>query len=507
MTTAVLAQRRTPPYELLRKLAVLALFMIGAVVTAAGAVVGNGNPVFAVAPILAVVVAYAVYVSPVRYVLFSLIFLCLTLDAAGEGAWDSPLAKVGGPLLYNLNKVIPISALAFPGYAAMMFVALALLIHRSLANIPTDDDRGSIPKPLIGAMAVGVATAFVLVFLGISRGGNTQMAKIQVQGYLFMLLFAYLCSMSFRGIADYRIIGRLIVAAAVYRTVYVAYVYHFVAPRLGGGILNVAATHGDSLLFATATVLLVVRFLEKPSARTAAWCAGILPILILGMQWNNRRIVWVELACGMLIYILVSRASRLKRLLAYGVLLALPLLVAYVAVGWNSQSKVFAPIKMYRSVTDGKVDSSTLYRDLENFNLLMTMRMYPLTGTGFGQPFLEDVRLPDISVLFKEYRYMPHNSILGLWAFTGPMGFWGLWLAAGVGAYFAARSYRLAGTADERVAALMVIATLAIYMSHCWGDIGFSELRTIFLAGPALAIGGQLACATGAWRLRQGRNA
>src|SRR5206468_8264485 len=115
-----------------------------------------------------------------------------------------------------------------------------------------------------------------------------------------------------------------------------------------------------------------------------------------------------------LTYWIVSRRSKLKRLVVHALLAALPLIVGYVGAGWNSQSKVFAPVKVFRSVSDSDVDASTLYRDLENYNLLATMRANPFVGTGFGHPFAEIVTLPDIS-FFKEYRYMPHNSVIGLW--------------------------------------------------------------------------------------------
>jgi O-antigen ligase len=340
----------------------------------------------------------------------------------------------------------------------------------------------------------------VLVALGLWRGGDSQMAKVQVQNFVMLLLMVYLAAMSLRDIRDYRTLGKVIVVAACVRAVYALYVVMTYVPP-DGGPLQYASSHGDSLVFATAMVLLIVRYLEQPSWRFGVWCAMLLPLLAAGMVANNRRLVWVQVAAGLLMFAILSRRSRVKRLLARLFLLSLPLIAAYVAVGWNSQSKVFAPVRIFRSVGDGQVDSSTLYRDLENYNLLMTLRLNPMMGTGFGQPFMEVVTLPDIS-FFREYRYMPHNSVLGLWAYTGAVGFTGISLVLVVGIYLASRSYRLARSADERTAALMVIAVVCIYAVHCWGDIGFSERRTMLLVGPALAIAGQLACATGAWRSR-----
>jgi hypothetical protein len=94
---------------------------------------------------------------------------------------------------------------------------------------------------------------------------------------------------------------------------------------------------------------------------------------------------------------------------------------------------------------------------------------------------------------------MPHNSVLGLWTYTGWLGFSGLSIALVAGVLCAARSYRVATKPEHRVAALASMAIVLIYLVQCWGDIGFSEKEGIFLVGSALAIMGQLPIATGAW--------
>jgi hypothetical protein len=487
--------------------ALLVLLPFGGIVTAIAAVASNGNPVVAIGPLALAAGAYAIYVTPVRYVLHIATFMYLALDATDEGPWNSPLAPIGRLLAINLNKSIPINALALPGIAILMLVLLGLIFHRRQAGIRTDNvGRGTTAWPVLAGLGFSFISILLLCGLGVAKGGDTQMAKIQVQHYVMTLLMAFLVAMSFRGVRDYRVLGRLIVVCAVIRAVYATYVEHIIPPPPGEAHLNVTATHGDSLLFAAAAVLLIVRFLERPSARAGAWCLTVLPVLAVGMVANNRRLVWVEIAAGLMMFALVSRRSQMKRLLANLVLASLPLLVLYVAAGWNSSSKIFAPVKTFRSVGDSNVDSSTLYRDLENYNLLLTMRFNQLTGAGFGQPFAETVTLPSIS-FFREYRYMPHNSILGLWAFTGPFGFAGIWVAPVIALFFASRAYNRARTSDERVAAFMITAMIVIWLAHCWGDIGFSERRVICLVGPVLGMAGQLACATGAWRSRNGAQA
>jgi hypothetical protein len=260
-------------------------------------------------------------------------------------------------------------------------------------------------------------------------------------------------------------------------------------------------SHGDSLLFGCAVTIIISCCVEEPRLRRHRLFVLILPIIIAGMIVNNRRLVWVELSS--VTAVLCAIGPRwIKRAVAKLALLAIVPAAGYVALGWNSSSSVFLPVSALRSIQDGNVDASTLFRDIENYNLLYTLRSHPLAGTGFGHPFTEIVKNFDIS-FFKEYYFLPHNSVLGLWAYCGPIGFSGLSLVLVVGAFLAVRSYRFAQCSEHRVAAFTAFAMLLMYEIQCWGDIGFSEKKSIFLVGPALAIAGQLAMSTGAWKSRQ----
>jgi hypothetical protein len=301
---------------------------------------------------------------------------------------------------------------------------------------------------------------------------------------------AYLLTAGLRHVRDYRVLGGVILAAACSKSLMALWAYHTIWPRPG-----VATTHGDSLLFAGAATILIARFVERPVRRNALLALGMLPLFVGAMIANNRRLAWVELVAGLAVVYCLGRRTQMKRVLT---LAAVPLVLGYVAVGWNSNSRAFAPVRALKSVGDAESDSSTLFRDLENFNLLATMRMRPVIGTGFGQQFAEPVTTPDIS-FFREYRYMPHNSVLGLWGFTGWLGFTGLFAAIVCGVFLAAYSYRFAQFGDQRAAALAAISIAVIYLIQCWGDIGFSEKEGVYLLGPALAIAGHLAVWTGTW--------
>src|SRR5262249_753938 len=135
--------------------------------------------------------------------------------------------------------------------------------------------------------------------------------------------------------------------------------------------------------------------------------------------------------------------SRAKRLLARGLLLSTVPALLYLAVGWSSGSRVFAPARTVRSLFDANVDASTKWRDIENDDLVFTFKQAPVLGAGFGHPFLGVEKLPgDLTGVYDLEPYIPHNSVLGLWAFGGLFGFALLWLIYPVGVFFSVRAYR-----------------------------------------------------------------
>jgi hypothetical protein len=226
----------------------------------------------------------------------------------------------------------------------------------------------------------------------------------------------------------------------------------------------------------------------------------------MGLVANDRRIAWVQVALVVAVLIALNQQSRLTRRIARLTVLASPLLAAYILVGWSSSSEIFSPVRFVRGIVqpelgDGSIDRSTLFRDIENFNLVHTFQQNPIIGTGFGHPYQELVRGDDISS-FREYAYLPHNSMIGLWSFTGAVGFSGIFSIFVIALFLGLRSHARAVSADQRIAATAAIGCLGAYALHLWADIGFTEAPTIFQVGLAIAVTGQLAASTGAWPSR-----
>jgi O-antigen ligase/polysaccharide polymerase Wzy-like membrane protein len=266
-----------------------------------------------------------------------------------------------------------------------------------------------------------------------------------------------------------------------------------------GGVPYYATTHADSILFACSISVIVALRVEERGRRRAALYLFALPLILAGVMVNNRRLAWVAIAWVIATYYVLAPWTRRKRALTRAVLLSLPLIAAYLAVGWTSSSTVFAPARLVASVVSSDVDGSTRWRDLENFNLVYTIAQHPVLGSGLGHEYIERVRLPDVSAAFPMFRYQPHNGVLALWAFGGGIGFTAHWLLFVAGIFFAARAYRYAVAPMDRAAALSCVAAIVIYMISAYGDTTLGSWPGVFIVGPAIALSGNLAVATGAW--------
>ena len=483
-----------------------------ALATIATLLLSNGNLVAGLAPVGVAALLWAVWVAPLRTSLGITMLLGLAADRPGDtdGFWSSPLAPLGGVLFHNLNHVVSVDALKFSGVFALVGLLLIVRVYRCLIGRAADTpDSLPLAAPMRWAIGLAAVALVALAAFGVVRGGDLQAAKMQTQGYLQLLAVAYLFGVSMRGTIDYRWLGRVVVIGAAIKAVMALWVRATLPaefPDRWGVMreLEYATNHGDSLVFVCAVAVLLGPLFHQPTRRQLWSFAIMTPLIMAGLIANDRRIAWVQLALVVVAFFLMNPAAPLTRRTARAVVLVSPLLLAYVVVGWSSSARVFGPVSFVRNIvqperSDGSLDRSTLFRDIENFNLVQTFRPNPVLGTGFGHPFVQAVE-GDALTDFVDYEFLPHNSMLGVFAFTGAVGFTALFATLIVGMLLAARAATRADTADAAVAAVAVIGCLASYVVHLWADIGFTEAPTIFLVGLALAIAGQLAVSTGEWR-------
>jgi O-Antigen ligase len=470
--------------------------------TLVAVVAGDGSLALAIVPALLLGTLYAVARLPLRYPVLVATFLALTLenpaDVPAAGLWRSPLYPVGTLLLAHMNLTFPSQKwLLFSGLDVILVYLFAVALFRWLTGSRVDGTgRVASAGPMRIFALVSLGGAAWMWAWGMARGGADVASSLwQMQRVAYLPLCYFLFELALRGPRDRRALGKVVVAAACVKAALALYLRATLALPAGATTFDYVTTHADSMLFAGAFCLVVAFMMEGAGLRYAL----VLLLLVAGMIANHRRVVWVELAAGLALLAVMSPWTRTKRAIARVAILASPVVALYGAAGWGSTSGVFAPVAVVRSVVDSNADMSTEWRDLENYDLFITLREGPLLGTGYGHGYTEAVKLPDVSQVYSLERFIPHNSILSLWAYGGIVGFTALWSMLVVALFLAARASRHATAPLDRAAAISAAAAVVIYLVHCYGDMGLGTWTSVFMVAPAFAVGSRLAVTTGAW--------
>jgi O-antigen ligase len=478
----------------------LALGLLG-VATIAAIMVGDGNPAIALGPCLVALLLWLLWVLPLRVPMLTLLALSWTLEIAGDAfageVVQTPLRLVGTLLFAKLNLTVPVDALVFSVFDLLLLVFAMVVIHRHTARLRVDRIGWvEAPRPIRQAAVLSlVALAWMMLF-GLARGGSSRFALWQVTRHLYLPLVYLFMAEALRGRIDAMAVGRIVLGAGLFRSAE-AIILRQMFPSTD--TFPCPLTHHDSVLFATCVAILLASLLERPTRRTLKICALLLPIFLWAMIANNRRLVWGQLAMATVFFFLVTPMGRVKRFVVRALVVSLVPLLLYGAAGWNQKGGVFAPVRTVRSLVDADVDGSTRWRDWENYDLIYTFRQNPLFGSGFGHPYVEAIKLPDVTRQYELEPYVPHNSVLGLWAFGGLVGFVLLWGIYPVGMFFTIRAYRWSRTPAERVTALAAGAAQICYLLQGYGDLGFGTWGPVFTVAAGYARVGKICVTNGGW--------
>ena len=128
-----------------------------------------------------------------------------------------------------------------------------------------------------------------------------------------------------------------------------------------------------------------------------------------------------------------------------------------------------------------------------------TTRSNPILGTGWGHEYTEVNVAISIKEVFEQYRYIPHNSVLGLLAFSGLLGFGFVWQLFVVCCFFNAISVKAAETSIVRMASILGITGIATYIFQMWGDMGWNTLPADVIMAVAVGVATRVPVLSGAW--------
>jgi len=478
----------------------VALVVLVGLATVVGGVL-TGDVLVTLTPAVGALVVWAMIRSPLRWQVAILLFLCLALEVAGDASdiVHTPLLFPGMLLMDTSGAALKVKV---AGGELLAFFLIGLALHRRMAR-STIDGRGFVPMPSATRDVLLVYAVGFVYTVGMSYATGHGLPPWKARYLIHFVLFFALFHLSLRDLPDFRAMGRAVIAAAHVKAFLAMWVQYSAAPRLTGGELAFATNHGDSILFVMAIAIAVIPALEGTSRRAWRRALWTVPIPFWGVLLNHRRIAYAMLELGFVLVYLYSPWNRWKKRFTTVAIFGAPLLIAYLALGWNSNGGgIFAPVHKVRTMVDGSVDPSTYWRDVEAWNIASTLRDRSPLGVGLGGEYVEYMFNDDISAGYADFRGWPHNTVLGMLLYAGVPGFALLWIPNLLIVFFAVRSYRMARTADERAAALIAIVSFSCCAILSWGDTGAHFWQHKLAMGLTLALVGKLAIRTGAWPQR-----
>jgi len=468
-----------------------------------GTVIGDTMVGVLLAPFAFALMVYCMARVPLRVSLMTMIFLTFTMENPGdaESQWEGPFHTVCAMMNTHLNTIDRsvgfTSWMSFSGMDLCLF-ALFIIARLRKASGSKMDSAGRVPtpKPLVQFGTLTVAGIAFTWISGMLRGGIFGMSLWQLDRVMYFPAVFFLSHMALRGPKDLPALAKVVLVSAAYKACIAIYVASTVQvapdPETGSTRIACATNHADSILFAVAVVLVIALVLERVRG-SAKWIGlALLPLICGGIVANNRRMAWVEVGAVCLVVYMVARDNAVKRRIRRTLTFLSPAIVGYLVVGWDSTASAFKPVQMVRSVVDPQTDGSTLWREIENYDIITTLQMHPFFGTGFGNGYIEFFPLPQIPYALEHYA--PHNSILGMWCYAGIVGYFAmtsLWVG---GIYFGMRAYH---------AALVSFGSIVIYMAQCWGDMGLGTSVGVYMVAPCIAIAGKLLVVSGDWSSRK----
>jgi hypothetical protein len=445
----------------------------------------TGSLLLAVIPTGGLVVVQLLRFQPVERLFVVVLVATIGLDHPAEqpymGQWESPLKALGELWFHPLASTVPGVPLPL---APSLLVTVWLAWRAATSPRPA---LGSAAKLYLRTSGLAVVTLLMAQAFGISRGGDARQTFYQVAPLLLTIVVGVTAAL----IASpdlLRRLERVILVVAAVRAIVCVYLYITVFRPTGESFLYVT-THSDSVLWVVALAVVLGKVLASFRQGSQRGRVALALLLLVAITANNRRLAWVELGV-VVAYAVWAMPPRLRRLRNRVGIIALPFLLIYTAVGLSAPpSRLFMPVQALNSVNDEE-DSSTLSREIEIANLFVTIRQGGPLGTGFGHEYTEQIVGPDIATAFPQYRYLPHNSTLGLLAFAGIIGFIGFWLpfVVAMGAAAQLRDHR---SRQLRAAAVWFAGAIIAHTLMAWGDIGLQSNLSGMLGalGAGLAVG------------------
>lgn len=351
-----------------------------------------------------------------------------------------------------------------------------------------------------GAMALPLAVLglalVAAVMRGVATGGLWKIALWSTRG-LFQLIIVYLLAAHMmESRSQVRALFWTIIGALLFRALMA--LYHLgVIFKFSLESVDSVTTHEEGIFFASMLLFWMVLQIYRAEPAQRRTLAVLLPLFVIAFIAAKRRAAMVALICAIPYLLMIVDWRRARQLLIAG-FLALPLLLVYTVAFWNSTSTMALPVGLVRSLfvsgDVGRMETSNLYRLVENEILTSRIRQNPLTGMGFGHLFVYGrgtivdesgkTMATDLAVSSSPLaHYIAHNQILWLWSMGGLLTFGAFWFFVAFAVAHGTRLVRTLQTPYFKAVALLVTLLVCMQMLVSYGDQQLTEYRTMVYLG------------------------
>ncbi len=335
--------------------------------------------------------------------------------------------------------------------------------------------------PLFWPATVFLVFNAIGLIYGLANGGNRVIALWEVRAIFYLPLMLFLTGNLIETRSQLNTLVWVATLALFAKGVAGVWYVHDVLKWELEGVERIAE-HAMSIHFNFFFVLLIAAWLYRDSATRRFTMILMAPYVLFSLIANFRRAGFLTLgiAIGLIVLLLYIENRRLFYLIAPTSALAL---VAYLVVFWNNQGPLGILARAVRSVIgqpSARDAASNIYRDLENINIMFTIRTSPLTGIGFGNKFYMLVPMPDIS-FFEWWEYITHNSIMWVWMKIGVIGFYSLMLLLALTMVYGARMVRLMPRGQLRGFALAATLYIFTHFVYAYVDMSWEGGSMVFV--------------------------
>jgi hypothetical protein len=379
-------------------------------------------------------------------------------------------------------------------YDHVLAVCLVLALGRP-------DGKGPRVQPMRSTLLLALGTIVAWFIYGMARdGSNFRWGCWQIYLPVSGVLFAFTIAAVYRTPEHYAMLAKAVLVAAAYRAIMCLLYYYLEIRTSLVKNQEYMTSHDDSVLWVVAIFILLIRVLRTTRLLERVGALLFMGVLVFAIQYNGRRLAWVSLAMGLVVFLLLlPPGSKALRRMKRAVMVMAPIMGLYVSIGWGRKDAIFKPLAAFSTITTEQ-DDSTKSRNYENVGLLTTARSNGwLVGTGWGHEY-EPLSLKyDLSKVFAIWRYIPHNSILGLLTFMGVLGYTGYWLTFPTGIFLNSRIAHMAKSQAARDLGIIGAVQMVVCVNQYFGDMGLFSYKAVYVMGASYAIALRTPILADAW--------